>query len=341
MSYKGFSSLCQESWIRQNRIIHNGQWSGVSLLGSDTHGSSFNVIADSLILDNNVPMFDDNGTPIDKRDIGIAVEGPGATNNQILRNTLSGSGTDGIQVFPGCSQGYNVSGGCPGTVANDNNLIANNTVTANGFGLPLNGALGDGIALLSMGPPVVKIPTHNTVRNNTTNGNQRNGISLGGGDGQELSMDAWTTGGENYGCLISADPDNPVVDTPNLCGVTDNTVSDNSSAGNGIDGIYIGPKSDRNTVFGNTTDRNGKDGIGIGLAVRYGEGQLPVVDAAGHLVTVPGSGAQDNRLDHNAGRGSARWDGADETPGRGANRWGTRPSRHHQPALRALTAGMS
>jgi len=132
---------------------------------------------------------------------------------------------------------------------------------------------------------------------------------------------AWTTGAENYGCFISADPDDPVVDTPNLCGVKDNTVSGNTSSGNGIDGIYLGSRSDGNRILQNTADSNGKDGIGIGLAIRTGPGQVPVLDEAGNLVTVPGSGARDNLLDHNRGTGNNRWDGADENPACGSNLW--------------------
>lgn len=303
--------------VDHNRVVHNGQWSGVSLLD----GASHNVIAGNVISGNDVPMFDDGGVAVDKRDIGIAVEGPGATGNLIAGNVVDGSGTNGLQVFPACSSGYDISTGCPGTVANDGNTIVGNTIAHNGFGAPIEGALGDGISLLAMGPPVVAMPTHNAVLGNTVTGNQRNGISLGGGNGQELSTAAWTTGGENYGCFISADPDDPVVDTPDLCGVTDNTVEGNTSSGNGIDGIYVGPRSDRNRVSHNTTDGNGKDGIGIGLAVRYGPGQLPVLDAGGNLVTVPGSGARDNVLDGNAGTGNHRWDGMDEVPACGSNQW--------------------
>jgi parallel beta-helix repeat protein len=307
--------------IDGNRVVHNGQWSGISLLNDGPAGSSDNVVAHNVIRDNNIPMFDEHGAAIDKRDIGVAVEGPGATHNRIVDNTVAKSGTDGIQVFPACSSGYDVSTGCPKTIPNDYNVISGNTVVGNGFGAPLEGALGDGIALLAMGPPVVAMPNHNTVVDNTVTGNQRNGISLGGGNGQELSVAAWTTGGENYGCFISPDPDDPFVDTPNLCGVNDNTVTGNTSSGNGVDGIYVGPRSDDNRILRNTADGNGKDGIGIGLAVRYGPGQVPVYDANGRLETVAGSGGRNNLLADNTGKGNKRWDGADENPACDHNQW--------------------
>ena len=307
--------------IDANRVVHNGQWSGISLLNAGDFGSNYNQIVDNVVLGNNVPMFDDQGTPIDKRDVGIAVEGPGATHNEVIGNVVDGSGTNGIQVFPDCSSGYDISTGCPHTVPNNDNVIAGNTVTHNGFGAPLDGALGDGILLQAMGPPVISMPNHNTVVNNRVLGNQRNGITLGGGNGQELSMTPWTTGAENYGCFISPDPDDPRVDTPNLCGVKDNTVAGNTSSGNGIDGIYVGPRSDGNRIFQNTTDNNGKDGIGLGLAVRTGPGQVLVVDSHGVPVTVPGSGARNNMLGQNRGSGNHRMDGVDEDPACGSNRW--------------------
>jgi len=71
----------------------------------------------------------------------------------------------------------------------------------------------------------------------------------------------------------------------------------------------------------NRADQNGTDGIGIGLAVRYGPGQLPVLDANGRLTYVAGSGARNNMLARNRGTGNGRFDGADENPGCGSNTW--------------------
>lgn len=59
----------------------------------------------------------------------------------------------------------------------------------------------------------------------------------------------------------------------------------------------------------------------MGLAVRYGPGQLPVLDANGNLTTVPGSGARNNTFTRNRGTGNARFDGTDENPGCGSDRW--------------------
>lgn len=317
----------QRNRVDHNRVVGNGPASGITLLAAQSAGSpgsSYNEISDNLVLDNNIPEVGADGTPNWRRDIGIAIEGPGATHNRVLRNLVENSGTHGIQVFPACSTGYDVSTGCPGTVGNDYNVIRNNRVNGNGLAAPTEGMpLGDGISILSMGPAMVKMPRGTVVENNTTDGNQRNGISLGGGNGQELATGTWTTGGESYGCYRPqrGDPNDPIVDSPDLCGVNGNTVVRNSASGNGAAGIYVGPRSDENTISYNRATNNGSDGIAIGLAVRYDEDQREVRDASGNLVTIAGSGGRNNTLEHNRATGNNRWDGADENPGCDNNRW--------------------
>ncbi len=122
--------------IANNRVVHNGPASGITLLGEGSVGSRDNEIADNLVLDNNLPELNDEGRPDWKRDVGIAVEGPGATHNRILRNTVEGSGLHGINVFPACSTGYDITTGCPGTVPNEYNVIRGNNVTATGSASP-------------------------------------------------------------------------------------------------------------------------------------------------------------------------------------------------------------
>lgn len=310
--------------ITGNRVVHNGPWSGITLLGDANSGSSYNVIAGNVVRDNNIPEFDDAGEMSWKSDTGIAIEGPGATHNQVLGNVVEGSGVHGILVKPACSMGYDISTGCPGTVANDFNVIRGNKVRGNGFGEPIEwGPIGDGITLLAMGPAEVHMPANNTVEDNISNGNMRNGISLGGGNGEELTDATWVTGGEAYGCFRyeNGDPDSPIVDSPDLCGVNDNVITGNTASGNGSVGIFVGPRSDNNLIARNTTDSNAMDGIAVGLAVQYDENQMPVVDANGDLVTIPGSAGRNNRITLNAGSHNGRWDGNDETPGCVDNRW--------------------
>ncbi len=310
--------------IDNNRVVHNGPASGITLLGDGTVGSRFNDIENNVVLDNDLPELNAQGGPDWKRDVGIAIEGPGATHNQIRNNVVEGSGLHGINVFPACSTGYDIFTGCPGTVANEYNIIRGNTVNRNGFGEPLADApIGDGIQILAKGPRPVHMPGKNIVEGNTANGNMRNGITLGGGNGQELTDATWTTGGESYGCfrMQGGDPDNPIVDSADLCGTNGNTVVNNTASGNGSMGIYIGPRSDENTVSHNRTDGNRRDGIAIGLAVRYDENQNPLRDANGDLVLIEGSAGSRNTLEHNRGAGNGRWDGSDANPSCDSNRW--------------------
>jgi parallel beta-helix repeat protein len=324
--------------VHKNRVVHNGPASGIALLGEEngegSAGSSFNQISDNVVMDNNLPELDrETGAPSWKRDVGIAVEGPGATRNLILRNIVTGSGLHGINVFPTCSTGYDIFTGCPGTVSNDYNVIRGNVANGNGFGEPLADApIGDGIQILAKGPRPVHMPGHNIIKGNTANGNMRNGITLGGGNGQELTGATWTTGGESYGCfrMQDGDPDDPIVDSPDLCGTNGNSVSHNTASDNGSMGIYIGPRSDGNTVSHNRAERNGMDGIGLGLAVRYDEDQNPVRDASGSLVFIDGSAGRGNVLTHNRASGNGRWDGSDPVPECAGNTW-----RHNRLVTRS------
>lgn len=302
--------------ITQNVVEHNGVWDGITTLSSDgntgTDGSSYNTISDNLISQNNIPMYGKNGKPNWKRDIGVAIEGPGSTNNLVSNNVIERSGTHGVQMFPDCDNAYGGFNGqgCAGTVANDYNTIAGNTITGNGFGLPLAAPVGDGVSILAMGPSVDSFPGHETVTNNKVNGNERNGISLGGGNGQDLYGGTVSTAGENYGCLN---------DTGVPCGVNNNTIDQNSTQGNGEDGIYVGPNSDFNSVTSNTAVDNAMDGIGLGLAVLYspqgvncGDVNCTVVlDANGNPVTIPGTAAKNNTFSANTATGNGRWDAMD------------------------------
>lgn len=282
--------------IDNNVIVHNGVWSGISLLspgGTGTNGSSYNRILDNTLRDNNVAMLNSSGGPDWKRDVGIAVEGPGATHNLIANNTITGSGTNGIEVFPACSDGYAVNKGCNGTVPNDYNTIRNNTVTQNGYGLPLSAPLGDGIQVLTMGPSMVVKPGHETIDHNAVDNNERNGISLGTGNG------VGNNGSSVYGCSSMAGAGGGGLSIPPTapCGVNFNTVEHNIASNNGVDGIYVSKASDHNTIAHNVVTHNGVDGIGLAAL------------------------AADNVMSFNVGAGNARWDGSDMNPGCGTDTW--------------------
>lgn len=107
--------------ITGNRVIHNGPFDGIGLLGV----SGDNLIEDNVVSENNVPQTADDG---------IRIEGPGATNNTVRGNTVTGSALDGIAVFSNQGTGPQ----------NDGNVIEDNIVTANGFGF-LGARPGEGI----------------------------------------------------------------------------------------------------------------------------------------------------------------------------------------------------
>jgi parallel beta-helix repeat protein len=128
--------------VRDNNVTNNGPFDGIGLLGAATE----NDILNNVVTSNNVPATGDDG---------IRVEGPGAANNLVQGNTVSGSTLDGIAVFPGAGQ-------------NTGNQIIGNLVTANGFG-HLGARPGDGIRLFGNS-------SLTTVMNNTVTDNAGNGI---------------------------------------------------------------------------------------------------------------------------------------------------------------------
>lgn len=321
-----------------NSVVHNGVWDGITMLTSNgstgNDGSSHDLVVDNFISDNNVAMLDDTGAPNWKRDIGIAIEGPGSQYNVIENNVIQGSGTHGIQMFPACNMSYAGPDGmgCPGTVGNDFNVIRDNKITDNGFGLPVAGApAGDGISVLAMGPYVdpslgpLIIPGNETITGNDVNGNERNGISLGGGNGQDLYGGSLGTNGENYGCINVVGGDAP--GTP--CGPKDNSVTGNTADSNGEEGIWLGPGAANNSVSNNTSNDNAGDGIGLGLAVLYspvgvncGNASCNMVtDTNGNPVTIPGTAADSNTFKGNSANGNGRFDAMDANPDCGTNVW--------------------
>lgn len=283
-----------DNLIDKNLVVHNGRFSGISLLSSvanhGSDGASYNTISGNIVRDNDVPILCKKATgcngvpqgqPSFKDDVGIRIEGPGSTHNLIEHNSITGSGTNGIEVYPACTNGYAAPKlGCAGTIPNDYNVIRDNVANDNGFGAPLSGHPGDGILLLAMGPHEVLQPYHNTVEHNTTNGNERNGIDVGSGNG------AGSNGGP-MGCF----------DEPIPCGVNYDTVVHNTSVGNRVDGIYVGDGSKYNTIGHNRLYRNGSDGIEVDLY------------------------SMSNTLAHNTALGNAKFDGADKNPGCDHNTW--------------------
>jgi parallel beta-helix repeat protein len=329
--------------IDHNIVRHDGPWDGIATLSSDgssgTDGASYNTITNNLIVDNSVAMLDNNGLPTWKQDNGVAITGPGSTHNVVDHNVIDGSSVNGVQVGPACINSYGAAAqGCSGTVPNYYNVITNNIVRHNGFGAPIATApVGDGILILSMGPRGIFEPGHETVDNNVVQDNERNGISIGGGNGEDLYNAPGTTNGENYGCSnLNSGGGNTGVPTADLCGSLYNTVSNNMSSGNGEDGIWIGPKSKFNMVDNNNVFGNRVDGIAVGLAVQYDTNSQAVPDGHGGFKTIAGTAGTENTIVSNIATGNRRWDGRDDNPGCD-NTWeGNQFGTVNQPCVRGF-----
>jgi hypothetical protein len=246
--------------ITNSRAIHNGPFSGISLVGD----SDDNVVSGNQTVNQTVSNFHPNfidltpgpsGDPVNpeglgpcgpfsqqvggvgrlNQDIGIRIEGPGADRNRIEGNSVTDNQLYGITIH-----GY----AChpppprPPEANNGQNVITANNVTRNGFAGP--DELGDGIGVLTQGPAaLICVAFGNTITSNTSNFNAAHGIFMGGR------------------------------------GSTANTVSFNSVYGNGRDGIRLegpgGPNSRcgpnlvqpcpgsiNNTLTGNRGSRNGE-----------------------------------------------------------------------------------
>jgi len=185
--------------IIRNKAIHNGPFSGIALV--DASGS--NLLTGNQVADNNVANLlpDDihnppnpDGSPGDQngpcgpfgangagegrlhQDIGIRIEGPGATNNTLTRNQATGNQLNGISIH-----GY-VCHTFPDGPAlgsdNTGNTVQSNIVSGNGFADVARGELLDGIGVLNQGPlgTVTCASSGNTIRANQSTGNAEDGI---------------------------------------------------------------------------------------------------------------------------------------------------------------------
>lgn len=147
--------------IQGNTVRRNGPFAGISLVGA----CSKNVIRDNLISDNNMLP----GEPsMGRQDMGIRVEGPGANDNKISGNTVTGSGAEGICVLPTCAD---AAAGCAGTPGNERNEIVENMCHNNG-----TSGQGSGIRLFAVPQPVAASETK--ITDNVTNDNTTFGIAI-------------------------------------------------------------------------------------------------------------------------------------------------------------------
>lgn len=211
--------------VLDNTTDNNGPFGGISLVNA----SSFNVVKHNSANANNykfqhfhptVPPTSVNcqqGFSRPDQGIGIRVEGPTATNNQVLDNTVTASTIYGISIA-GIICNPRPGTGITPQSPSINNLIDGNHVSGSGPLRSYNGGgtvtdpSGDsnGIGILRQGPTtVVCVSNGNTITNNTSTGNLRDGIFVGGPAGPIAGPQAG------------------------------NTISGNTLDGNGRDGIHV------------------------------------------------------------------------------------------------------
>lgn len=230
--------------IEDNTVVDNGPYGGITLIGPF---SDNNLIRDNVTEGNNIPNIrpdelatewapvgtpgmcggTDIGTPGMSRGrgmqaAGIRVEGPGANRNVVRGNDVADSGLVGISIHSTIK--IPASPVVMPQPPNTNNVISNNDVTTTGVNVDdALDTFADGIGVLSSGPigTVTEPGFNNTISNNKTYGNERNGILLG----------TLTFG---------------------------NRVTGNQSYDNGFDGIVAWPRAYNNTLTGNSAWGNGQ-----------------------------------------------------------------------------------
>jgi len=184
--------------LKQNKIIGNGPFSGVSMIG----GSSDNVVKGNRFVDNdvlndtpegygticgaNIQGPADNPPPFEPppdpplnccattgrhvQDVGVRIEGPGAQRNLIDSNQLRTSGLMGIMVHA-----YNTMAG---QQPNSYTVIRKNYITETAkIGHKID-RQGHGIYVHQPGPPFVFASPFTLIEGNVSSGNFGGGIFL-------------------------------------------------------------------------------------------------------------------------------------------------------------------
>lgn len=278
--------------IENNVASGNGPFSGIALVDS----SSNNTVTGNMAENQTVPNILVSGTPgaglsgpcgpfganivgrgRAHQDIGLRIEGPGASHNTLSNNTSAGNELEGISVHSHVCSTSPSFGGPPTTPANEFNVIENNIVTGNGVGLSMPGESpnGSGISLLQEGPTGIVCPGDNeTITGNTVTGNAWDGVFLPGRNSNfntvsnnTLSNNA-NDGVEFFG---GGSVGTTVLNGANNDTVTGNTIENNSHDGVELDrGSYsvsnnqtvIAPGASSNSITGNTViNANGHDGV--------------------------------------------------------------------------------
>lgn|GEM_PF-1395352 len=302
-----FSSTANR--VQHNHVEHNGPFSGISLV---TNTRVVNrPVPDQPLPTRNLII----GNDVQRNDtcfgeIGVRFEGPGASNNAALDNTVNKNFLEGIAVLTVNNMDFSGVFAHPATCqvrgfpnpalppcpllanqpSNDNNLIRGNTVTNNGGGGPQipagpgpNGRNNvdlesrGGIQLLTFCAYGALNGHANTVEQNHVRGSSGNGVAVGG-------------------CAPSAGFFGPPQGPPlppsatghfnHFIGFTANKVIDNVAVGNDQAGCPAGPPAPcgarSNTLF---PCPGGAATCGVALP-RY-----DLFDSSGVIVTPPGTPA--------------------------------------------------
>lgn len=259
--------------ITGNRTIHNGPFSGIALVDASSRNVVSGNVSDNNTVPNRLPPgvtepggdvngpcgpFGANGPGEGRlnQDIGIRIEGPGATGNQVKGNVSTGNLLEGISIHGYVCNLFGQSD-APTGEPNTDNVVQGNSVSRNGFS-----DNQDGIGILQQGPlgTVTCSAYRNTIVGNVSTGNSRYGIFVAalshdntingnvvrsnGTDGIHLNGPFTVCPPGQTGppparaCLV------PRVSRP---GAENNTLQANQGSGNArIDGFDANPNCDNN-----------------------------------------------------------------------------------------------
>ena len=213
-----------------NQVRDNGPFSGISVV-SETENQSVvgplptgNVITQNLVAHNAVPdvcpssgeFFGgpcQKGEAVFNQNIGIRVEGPGASFTTLSQNVVTQSGREGIGVLNTFNRFTPPDAFSP---QNTDTLITDNNVSANGVSVVITdeevGQLGgDGIytRCFSASPPQ-GCATRTAIRNNFVTNNPAHGIALGKAQGNTVIGNYAV--GNGFGSMTSYASDPPYTD---------------------------------------------------------------------------------------------------------------------------------
>ena len=263
--------------ISNNVVTENGPYSGISLVGdSDGNLVSKNQVHENDLLNNGV--VDEDGNPIwvlngrhvpagtpgatrpqsmcgatevgtpgmgrgrEVQSIGIRIEGPGADENVVDKNTVTKSGLAGISfhsyvaVAPAPNR--------PPEESNRFNVVSKNSVSLTGVDTQTIDPFADGIASLASGPTgtITRPSDSNIIVKNKSFDNVRHGISIGRlSFGNTVDKNHVTNNGGS-GIWVAG----PGTGNGDTRGAYANTLTNNIGRGNAEDGTDMNPNCGTN-----------------------------------------------------------------------------------------------